>query len=338
MNRLNSLKAHWFSCLVALASLLIAPLPTAHAGDLDSFEAAFDSALGTEPRAPRSYDTPFEARIASLASAEYGRIGVAALDLSSGRSVEILGNQPFPLASTSKIAIAATFLEGVDKGRFSLDDKYPLMVPLPSRKFDGPVAPVRPGDSLTAQSLIELALTRSDNQATDALLAAVGGPAVVNDWVRRAGISDFSINRDIATLVRDDGAIDPATTIDPRDSATPLAMVQLLSGLYQGKWLSPASRAVLLGAMHRCVTGKRRIPALLPDEARVAHKTGSLHNTSSDIGIIQAPDGRAMAVAIYVTGQGTRSNREARIASIARAIYDGYALEAPHAYRQTASR
>jgi beta-lactamase class A len=138
--------------------------------------------------------------------------------------------------------------------------------------------------------------------------------------------------------VRDDGAIDPATTIDPRDSATPLAMVQLLSGLYQGQWLSPASRAVLLDAMHRCVTGKRRIPALLPGEARVAHKTGSLHNTSSDIGIIQAPDGRAMAVAIYVTGQGTRSKREARIASIARAIYDGYALEVPHGFRQTASR
>ncbi|MCB2061563.1 MAG: serine hydrolase, partial [Novosphingobium sp.] len=244
----------------------------------------------------------------------------------------------FPMASTSKIAIVATFLEGVDRGRYSLDDKYPLMVPVPSRKFDGPVAPVRAGERLTARSLIELTLTRSDNQATDALLAAVGGPAVVNNWVRRAGVSDFSINRDIATLVRDDGAVDPATTIDPRDSATPLAMVQLLSGIYQGKWLSPESSAVLLGAMHRCVTGRRRIPALLPDEARVAHKTGSLHNTSSDIGIIQAPDGRAMAVAIYVTGQGSRGRREARIASIARAIYDGYALETARGYRQTASR
>ena len=32
-----------------------------------------------------------------------------------------------------------------------------------------------------------------------------------------------------------------------------------------------------------------------------------------------------MAVAIYVTGQGNRLNREARIAQIARAIYDDYA-------------
>jgi len=56
----------------------------------------------------------------------------------------------------------------------------------------------------------------------------------------------------------------------------------------------------------------------------VAHKTGSLNNTSSDIGIITGPDGNAVAVAIYVTGQGTRLNREGKIASIARALYDGY--------------
>ncbi len=62
----------------------------------------------------------------------------------------------------------------------------------------------------------------------------------------------------------------------------------------------------------------------MPDDVLIAHKTGSLNNTSSDVGIITAPDGRTIAVAIYVTGQGTRLNREARIASIARAIYDGY--------------
>ncbi len=33
---------------------------------------------------------------------------------------------------------------------------------------------------------------------------------------------------------------------------------------------------------------------------------------------------RAIVVAIYVTGQGSRLNREAKIANIARTIYDGY--------------
>ena len=32
----------------------------------------------------------------------------------------------------------------------------------------------------------------------------------------------------------------------------------------------------------------------------------------------------ALSLAIYVTGQGSRPNREAKIASIAQAIYQGY--------------
>ena len=47
--------------------------------------------------------------------------------------------------------------------------------------------------------------------------------------------------------------------------------------------------------------------------------------------------GRSSAVAIYVTGQGGKPARDARIATIARAIYDGYQFEAS-GIRRTASR
>jgi beta-lactamase class A len=149
--------------------------------------------------------------------------------------------------------------------------------------------------------------------------------------MRRAGIRDFSIDRDIATLVRDDGEFNPAHHIDKRDSATPNAMVQLLSGIYQGRYVAPASRQVILGAMSRTVTGKRRIRALIPGEARVLHKTGTLSGTASDIGFIETPDGHTLAIAIYVTGQGTKPARDAKIASIARALYDGYGAMAVQA-------
>src|SRR3546814_5628339 len=112
------------------------------------------------------------------------------------------------MASTSKIAVAATYLEMVEQGKFSLTSEFPLLVAVGSAKFSSPVAPVRKGEHMPAIDLIELMITRSSNPATDALLAAVGGPARVNDWVRRQGIKDFSIDRDIATLVRDDGEFD----------------------------------------------------------------------------------------------------------------------------------
>jgi beta-lactamase class A len=316
---------------MALAAAAMAPQGAAAK---DNLQQAFDNAFFTQksslipPKAkpaPRSISPAFEAQLATLASAHKGRIGVAALDLTSGRSVAVLGDQPFPLASTSKLAIVATFLDGVDQGRFHLTDEFPLILPLPSKKFQGASAPVRQGQLVTAQRLIELAITRSSNPATDALLAAIGGPQSVGHWLRKVGLNGIRLDRDIATLVRDDGAINPATTIDSRDSTTPMAMVHLLAGLYQGDWLSSDSRDVLLGAMNRCQTGIRRMKALLPGDALIGHKTGTLANTSSDVGIIRASDGRTVAVAIYVTGQGGKPGRENRIAQISRAIYDGYA-------------
>ncbi|GAA0270344.1 hypothetical protein GCM10009127_08040 [Alteraurantiacibacter aestuarii] len=313
--------------------MVAAPLSPALADGVD-LESNFDSYFGTELRAPRDYSpqyaNPLEQQIASLADGSNGRIGVAAVDLSTGQRISVLGDQPFPMASTSKIAIAATYLDMVDQGKLSLSSEFPLMLAVRSTPFSTAAAPVRQGQYMPAIELIDLMITRSSNPATDALLAAVGGVDAVNAWARRAQIEEFRLTRDIATLVRDDGEFDPAVHIDLRDSSTPAAMVELLSGIYQGRWLTPASRSVIIDAMERCRTGTRRIPALMPQDVTVAHKTGSLNNTSSDIGILTAPDGRSIAVAIYVTGQGSRSNREARIASIARAIYDGYTQPSRH--------
>lgn len=323
-----------FLGLLAIAGWLVTPAPSAHADDL---EKVFDKALGTEIRQPPVHTT-FDSLVASIANAERGRIGVAALDLTTGRPISVLGNQPFPMASTSKIAIVATFLEGVDQGKWKLSDEFPLMLPLQSPKFAGAKAPVKPGTLYSARTLIDLTITRSSNPATDALLAVVGGPDAVNDWIKRAGISGMRIDRDIATLVRDDGEFDPAKTIDLRDSTTPTAMIRLLAGLHRGDWLSPSSRAVLMSAMERCRTGKHRIPAMMPAGVSVAHKTGTLHNTASDVGFIETPDGRVLAVAIYVTGQGGKPNRDARIASIARTILDGYENEAASSNRNLVRR
>ncbi|HEY1089669.1 MAG TPA: serine hydrolase [Burkholderiaceae bacterium] len=329
-----------FTRLAAAAALIALPFAPAHAEE-QSIEAAFDAAFTARAAAPQmsapqvsspvvqaprasssssslipvtrqpmaaSYRTPLEQQIALLAEDSRGRIGVAAVDLATGQSVSVLGNQAFPMASTSKIAIVATFLEQVDQGRLSLTSEFPIS----GSQF------------LPAHQLIDMVITRSSNPATDALLRAVGGVGPVNAWAQRAGIADFNLTRDIATLVREDGRVDPASYIDLRDSSTPQAMVDLLTGIYQGRWLTPESRRVIISAMERCRTGTRRIPAMMPAGVTVAHKTGSLNNTSSDIGIITGPDGRSIAVAIYVTGQGTRAAREARIASIARAIYDGF--------------
>lgn len=314
--------------VLAPVALMLAPFGAAQAQSVD-LETAFDREFGTELRAPREYSQTFdpglEQRIAMLADGSHGRIGVYAIDLSTGSEVEVLADQFFPMASTSKVAIAATFLAGVDKGKWSLTSEFRL--------------PRANGAWLPAQQHIDLMISKSCNDCTDALLSAVGGPAAVNKWMTNAGIEDFNLTRDIRTLIREDGRIDPASSVDSNDGATPRAMGQLLAGIYQGKWLSAQSRAVLMDAMANTTTGKKRMRAGLPVSAGLAHKTGTLSRTASDIGIFHTPDGRAVAAAIYVTGQspsmevenGSRSrklearrNRDERIANIANALYTGY--------------
>ncbi|WP_407674574.1 serine hydrolase [Parerythrobacter aestuarii] len=316
--------------IAAAASAFAATLAASPAqADSTDLEAAFDRTFGTQVRAPQSfearYDTPFEQQIAMLADGSDGRIGVYAIDLATGREIGVLADQRFPMASTSKVAVAATYLAEVDRGRLTLTRE--LRLP-------------RPGDVyVPAERLIELMISRSCNDCTDALLNAVGGPEAVNRWMRQAGIQDFELTRNIRTLIQEDGEIDPASRVDRKDSATPRAMGQLLAGIYQGRWLSAPSRSVILGAMQETTTGKKRMRSALPETANLAHKTGTLSRTASDIGIFLTPDGRPIAAAIYVTGQSpsmavengsrseklaARARRDAKISSIAYALYDGF--------------
>ena len=312
IGRVKTKHKHIASYAIAALAMLAAPLSVqaTHAQESDFASASLDRAL--------------EGQLRSIVAESGGRIGISVADVDGPRQAMINAGQSFPMASTVKVAIAAAYLQGVDEGRLRLDTVYPLRVGTGLTDEDGRVV-TRQGIGLSAQSLIELSLTKSDNQATDAILSAVGGPAAVNRWLAASGISGLRVDRDIATLVRDDREKnDPVLGLDKRDTSTPLAMVRLLSALHRGEVLSPQSRAVLLGAMSRCQTGKTRIPALLPAGTLIAHKTGTLWAQTSDVGIIRLPDGRNVALAVFVTGQASHSSQAQTIAQVARTVYDSF--------------
>ena len=304
------------SIAIATLALFAAPLP---AQTIQPLAADFPSP---------AIDRVLESQLRTIVANSGGRIGIYAAEIEGTRRATINAEQAFPMASTVKVAIAAAYLQGVDEGRLRLDASYPLRIGTGQTGADGRVI-TREGMSLTAQSLIELMITKSDNQATDAILSAVGGPGAVNRWLLASGITGLRVDRDIATLLRDDlEKNDPVLGLDKRDTSTPAAMVRLLGALHRGEVLTPQSRAVLLGAMSRCMTGKTRIPALLPAGTLIAHKTGTLWSQTSDVGIIRLPDGRNVALAVFVTGPGSHSGRAQTIAQIARTVYNSFTLGA----------
>jgi beta-lactamase class A len=257
-----------------------------------------------------------EQRLAILAVNNPGEYGMAALDLASGEIVSFNGNKRFPMASTVKVAIAVTYLAQVDSGQRSLDDK---------------------AGGVTAAKLIELMITRSDNQATDLLLTMLGGPATVQHWLRAHDLEEMRIDRTIGQLLSARRNLK-----DIRDSSTPIAMLGLLRMIDTGEVLKPESRSLLLDTMSRCITGSNRIRGLLPSGTRVEHKTGTLAGYTGDVGFVTLPTGRRIAVALFARGG---VNRPAVIATAARAIYDAFGGElgtepvpAAQAYQQQGGR
>ncbi|QDP19241.1 serine hydrolase [Sphingomonas xanthus] len=273
--------------------------------------ACFLIALAAQPALAASSPAlePLERQLQTLAAQRPGNVGIAALDLKTGELIGVAPDEPFPMASTVKIAVAANYLAQVEHGRRTLD-----------RQIGG----------VSAARLMDAMMTRSDNHATDLLLRDLGGPATVQAWLRQQGLEGLRIDRNIARLLADKRDLS-----DIRDSSTPRAMVDLLKRIDQATLLSRSNSDYLLDMMARCRTGKNRIRALLPSGTPVQNKTGTLNRYSSDVGFITLPDGRRLAVAFFARNT---NNGPSTIAWAARTVYDGFVrvMQMPFTYRAAA--
>ena len=72
---------------------------------------------------------------------------------------------------------------------------------------------------------------------------------------------------------------------DPRDHATPFAMLKLLLAIDGGTAMSAESSEFLLGVMSRTRTGAGRLKGLLPKGTPVAHKTGTAGGVPTTLAI-----------------------------------------------------
>ena len=284
-----------------------------------------------------------QARVSAAAHGGSARVGLAAIDLASGQMISVNGAERFPMASTVKVAIAAAFLHGVQKGMLSLDAFYAM--PSVEQRMAGRLGDMRrTRRSLSGAQALELMLTRSDNSAADILLHAIGGTAGVGRWLEQAGVAGQRVDRSIAQLLSDretrktvrvghgrhrhtiSVAVSRAPTPgDQRDSSTPEAMAALLVKLRDGKLLDSTRTAYLFEIMSRCRTGANRIRGLLPPGTPVAHKTGTLDGVTDDVGIVNLPNGHQLAIAIFEVGRGGAAAHDRSIAQLSRLLYDGFA-------------
>jgi len=292
--------------------------------------------------------------IARVAKGLAGRVGFAAQEIGGKEIIAFNGDEKFAMASTYKVAIAAAVLDRVDRKELSLGQ----LVDVPrDMKIVGQFGLAEtfphPGLQLSVANLIEVMITESDNTATDVSMGLAGGPAAVTEYLRRLGITDFRVDRLTGEILRDvfdlpgkatlevvteayktrpelltiQADPNPAFEADPRDHATPLAMLQLLLAIDSGTAISAESREFLLGVMSRTRTGDGRIKGLLPKGTPVAHKTGTTGGVANDVGYITLPDGRRFAIAVFTNSSKTSvADRDRAIAEIARTLFDHFYL------------
>jgi beta-lactamase class A len=306
------------------------------------------------PVPPRIAPSSLRDRLTSLGRRFNGRAGISVFSLKDGWQADYNSTTLFPQQSCSKLWVAITAMDAVDKGKVSLNDRVTLgrddltLFHQPIRAKIG-----KGGHTTTLGNLLYTAITESDNTANDKLMRSVGGPQAVRDMIeaKRLGSIRFyegerALQSKIAGLIWSQSysigdafykarSALPASVrkasfdryiSDPYDGAAPHSVAQALARLKRGELLSPASTQRLLSTMASTKTGALRVRAALKPGWKWSHKTGTGQNFQgkvggiNDIGLLTAPDGTVYAMAIMTVPNKTDGASQDLMQAVTRAV------------------
>ena len=226
-------------------------------------------------------------RIKAVDASLPGVLGVATIDLTSGRMFAYNGDAVFPTASSIKIPILIQMFRRLNNGGFRLTDNVTLKPAesvggsgeLQNSLKNGPV-------TLTVQHLITAMIEHSDNTATNRCIAMAGMDRV-NLFLEENGFNATRLRRimmDTAAAERGD-----------ENTSTPREMARLVEMIYQGRAVDAAASRQMIEIMKLVKAGIRRA---VPTEIPVASKPGDLDGVHCETGIVYLP-GRPFIVSVF---------------------------------------
>jgi beta-lactamase class A len=263
--------------------------------------------------------------VTQIAALAKGHVGVSAMILETGETVAALNPRDhFPMQSVYKLPISMAVMQQVDVGKIKLEQKVAVT------KSDfvraGQHSPIRDrnpdGAEITVSELIRFAISESDGTASDVLMKLAGGPQAVQAYLNNLSVNDLIVLNTEKEIGQD-------WQVQYRNFSTPDAAVALLRALHEKRGLSESSQALLLKYLVESTPGAKRLKGLLPAGTTVAHKTGTsgaqkgVTAATNDIGIISLPNGKHLAIAVFVSDSPTdEATREDVIAKIAKVVVD----------------
>ncbi|HEY3366281.1 MAG TPA: serine hydrolase [Symbiobacteriaceae bacterium] len=284
-----------------------APAPTAAVPDVQPAPPAVATPGVPKPAVP----TPaapdlrtLQQEISDYVGRQDGTYGVYVIDIASGKGTGVNADMKFPTASTFKLPMAMYILNQVELGKAVLDQSLSYSAEDYEEGTGTLQDSVSEGDSFTVKELIDLAITQSDNIATNMLLRRFGRENVYAYMKKLGG----------KVTIYSDPENGSTTGTTPKEMANYMRLAYGKTAIGDAKL-----RQFLLDLLTHTAFDDRAA-AGVPRGVKVAHKIGTLPNVVNDVALVYAPR-RTFVVAVYSVGV-EEETAAAVIAEVTRRVYD----------------
>lgn len=252
-----------------------------------------------------------------------GEYAVAFYDLNDEESLQINANKSYHAASTMKVPVMIELYRQAGLGNLSMNDS--ILVKNEFRSIvDSSLYTLSiedDSDSLVYQninkkmSVADLTyqmITVSSNFATNILIELVGGKQTTVT-MRTLGASDIEVLRGVEDIKAFDRGLSNSVTAND--------LMYIFKALAQGEAGTPQATDEMISIL-KDQQFNEIIPAKLPKEVEVAHKTGVITGVHHDAGIVYLPDGRSYVLVLLSEKLEDFDMCTEMMASLSKVVYD----------------
>jgi beta-lactamase class A len=280
------------------------------AWERDTIEAIARPAIVGAPALPRTvpgFDAEaLRGRLEEIAEGHEGVYGVAVLEPDSGTRVSLRSDEEFMAASIGKLPVLAALYRAAARGELDLDEEISLLPEDIQDYGSGGLNGFPLGYSMSLRECAFRLINYSDNTAWAMLDRRLGEDEIKGE-LEGMGLKSSSYSGHLSGYY-----------------TTPSDVLLLLEKISDPRYTSEELSAEMLDAMTDTAF-EDRIPERLPQDVRVAHKTGSYDDNFGDAGVVFYKDRQGVEKHYYLvvlaSGTGEYEASDA-IQEMSLAIYE----------------
>ena len=250
-------------------------------------------------------------------------VGIAYMNLETGEILAYNAHELFLAASTMKTPVMFQLFKMRDKGIIDLNSEIPVInqftsivdgtlysLPIESEKDD--ILYPQLDNNISFYVIMEKMITHSSNLATNILMEYTGADSI--------GATMREIEADGVLVMR--GVEDlKAYNLGLNNVTSAYGMMKVMEAVYNSELVADSSRHEMQEILKR-QHYNTMIPAGLPGDVIVAHKTGSITHIAHDAALVYPPDLPPFVLVILTRGWDDHASAQKVGARISSKVYE----------------